>query len=60
MVQGTPGPRPSRVTRRTFLKGVAASAGLVAGSGLVTGFPTIWAQKLQDITLLPTLSNPIR
>ena len=52
MVQGTPGPSPSRVTRRTFLKGVAASAGLVAGSGLVTGFPTIWAQKLKDITLL--------
>jgi putative spermidine/putrescine transport system substrate-binding protein len=25
---------------------------LVVGSGLVTGFPTIWAQKLQDITLL--------
>ncbi|MDH3603024.1 MAG: extracellular solute-binding protein, partial [Candidatus Tectomicrobia bacterium] len=23
-----------------------------AGSGLVTGFPTIWAQKLKDITLL--------
>jgi len=52
MVQGMPGPSPSRVTRRTFLKGVAASAGLVAGSGLVTGFPTIWAQKLKDIALL--------
>jgi putative spermidine/putrescine transport system substrate-binding protein len=52
MVQGTPGPSPSRRTRRTFLKGVAASTGLVAGSGWVTGFPTIWAQNLQDITLL--------
>jgi putative spermidine/putrescine transport system substrate-binding protein len=52
MVQGTPGPSSSRVTRRTFLKGVAASAGLMASSGWVTGFPTIWAQKLQDITLL--------
>ena len=52
MVQSTPGPSPSRVTRRTFLKGVAASAGWVAGSGWVTGFPTIWAQKLKDITLL--------
>ena len=52
MLQGTPGLSPSRVTRRTFLKGVAASAGLVAGSGWVTGFPTIWAQNLKDITLL--------
>jgi putative spermidine/putrescine transport system substrate-binding protein len=52
MVQGTPGPRPSRLTRRTFLKGAAASTGLVAGSGWVTGFPTIWAQNLKDITLL--------
>lgn len=52
MVQGTPGSSPSRVTRRTFLKGASASTGLVAGSGWVTGFPTIWAQKLQDITLL--------
>jgi putative spermidine/putrescine transport system substrate-binding protein len=52
MVQGTPDPSPSRLTRRTFLKGAAASAGLVAGSGWVTGFPTIWAQNLKDITLL--------
>jgi putative spermidine/putrescine transport system substrate-binding protein len=52
MVQGTPGPSPSRLTRRTFLKGAAASTGLVAGSGWVTGFPTIWAQNLKDITLL--------
>jgi putative spermidine/putrescine transport system substrate-binding protein len=51
-VQGTPDSSPSQVTRRTFLKGVAVSAGLVAGSGWVTGFPTIWAQKLKDITLL--------
>jgi putative spermidine/putrescine transport system substrate-binding protein len=52
MMEGTAGPSLPRVTRRTFLKGVAASTGLVAGSGLLTGFPTIWAQKLQDITLL--------
>ncbi len=33
------------VTRRTLLKTGAAAAGAVAGSGLITGFPTIWAQN---------------
>jgi len=40
-----------KVSRRTFLKGAAATAGLVAGSGLVGGIPTIWAQKTKDIVL---------
>jgi len=31
--------------RRTVLKGGAAVAGLAAGSGAITGFPTIWAQN---------------
>jgi putative spermidine/putrescine transport system substrate-binding protein len=39
------------VTRRGVLKGGAAAAGLAAGSGVVTGFPTIWAQTIKDITL---------
>jgi putative spermidine/putrescine transport system substrate-binding protein len=39
------------VTRRCVLKGGAAAAGLAAGSGVVAGFPTIWAQNLKDITL---------
>jgi putative spermidine/putrescine transport system substrate-binding protein len=38
-------------TRRTVLKGGAAAAGLAAGSGAITGFPTIWAQNIKDITL---------
>jgi putative spermidine/putrescine transport system substrate-binding protein len=39
------------VTRRNVLKGGAAAAGLAAGSGVITGFPTIWAQTIKDITL---------
>lgn len=38
------------VSRRSLLKGTAAAAaGLAAGSGAITGFPTIWAQS--NITL---------
>jgi len=39
--------RPRRFTRRTLL----ATAGVAAASGAVTGFPTIWAQNIKDITL---------
>ena len=39
------------VTRRSVLKGGAAAAGLAAGSGVVTGFPTIWAQNIKDVTI---------
>src|SRR4026208_1962695 len=38
-------------SRRSFLKAGAAAAGAVAGSGLITGFPTIWAQEIKDIEL---------
>ncbi len=37
-------------TTRRFLLG-AAGAGVVAGSGAITGFPTIWAQNIKDVTL---------
>ncbi|QGZ35641.1 ABC transporter substrate-binding protein [Stappia indica] len=33
------------LSRRTLLKSGAAAAGLAAGSGAITGFPTIWAQN---------------
>jgi putative spermidine/putrescine transport system substrate-binding protein len=39
-------------SRRSVLKGAAATAGVAAGSGTLGGFPTIWAQNLKDITLL--------
>lgn len=35
----------SGLSRRSLLKTGAAAAGLVAGSGAITGFPTIWAQN---------------
>jgi putative spermidine/putrescine transport system substrate-binding protein len=52
MADGTSGQRTPMVTRRTFLSGAAATAGVVVGSGVMMGVPTIWAQKLKDIALL--------
>jgi len=37
----------TRPNRRTFL----ATAGAAAGSGALTGFPTIWAQTIKDIVI---------
>jgi putative spermidine/putrescine transport system substrate-binding protein len=37
----------TRIGRRSLLAGV----GVAAGSGAVTGFPTIWAQNIKNITL---------
>jgi putative spermidine/putrescine transport system substrate-binding protein len=39
-------------TRRSILKGLGAAAGAVAGSGVITGFPTIWAQNIKNVTLV--------
>ena len=39
------------LNRRTVLKGTAAAVGAAAGSGAITGFPTIWAQNIKDVTL---------
>ena len=39
------------VSRRSVLKGGAALAGAAAGSGAITGFPTIWAQNIKNVTL---------
>jgi putative spermidine/putrescine transport system substrate-binding protein len=41
-----------KYTRRRILQGAAATAGLAAGSGLITGFPTIWAQNIKNIKLI--------
>ncbi len=43
---------PKGVSRRAFLKGTAAAGGVAAGSGVIAGFPTIWAQNLKDVTIL--------
>ena len=39
---------PPGTPRRTLIK---AALGAAAGSGALTGFPTIWAQNIKDITL---------
>ena len=41
----------SSVTRRNLLKAASAIAGVAAGSDAISGFPTIWAQDIKDITL---------
>jgi putative spermidine/putrescine transport system substrate-binding protein len=51
MADDRSGHHTSVVTRRTFLAGAAATAGIITGAGGI-GVPTIWAQKLRDITLL--------
>ena len=40
-----------RLSRRTLLKGTAAAAAVTAGSGAITGFPTVWAQNIKNVTL---------
>jgi len=42
---------PGSPTRRVVIQGGAALAGVAAGSGAITGFPMVWAQKLRDVTL---------
>lgn len=43
--------KAAAISRRALLKGAAATAGVALGSGAITGFPTIWAQNIKDITL---------
>jgi putative spermidine/putrescine transport system substrate-binding protein len=39
------------VSRRRLLKGAAGVAGVAIGSGMIRGFPAIWAQNIKDVTL---------
>ena len=42
----------SRVGRRDLLRTAGlATLGAAAGSGAITGFPTIWAQNIKNVTL---------
>jgi putative spermidine/putrescine transport system substrate-binding protein len=52
MTNGDASGNGSGLSRRLLLKGVAAGAGATIGSGAVTGFPTIWAQNIKDVTLI--------
>ena len=40
-----------KIKRRSVLKGTASVVGLLAGGGVLTGFPTIWAQNIKNVTL---------
>jgi putative spermidine/putrescine transport system substrate-binding protein len=39
------------ITRRGVMKVAAGAAGAAIGSGAITGFPTIWAQNIKNVTL---------
>lgn len=47
----TTGTAKAKINRRSLLKGAAATAGLAVGAGAVTGFPTVWAQNIKNVTL---------
>jgi putative spermidine/putrescine transport system substrate-binding protein len=51
MRQGKMSKGTSGVSRRRFLSGASATAGLAAGSGTIGGFPAIWAQNIKDIVI---------
>ena len=40
-----------KVNRRGLLKRTAAVAGALAGSSILSGFPTVWAQNIKNVTL---------
>lgn len=42
---------PKTLSRRSLLRSAAAVGGAVAGSGAITGFPTIWAQNIRNVVL---------
>ena len=39
------------LSRRRLLTAASATVGVAAGSGAITGFPTIWAQNIKDVEL---------
>src|SRR5260370_16825729 len=43
--------RVSRAERRISRRAVLKSGAAIAASTAVTGFPTVWAQNLKDVTL---------
>src|SRR3954467_3509980 len=52
MSSDTPKTTTIGISRRQALKSTAAAAaGVAIGSGAVTGFPTIWAQNIKNVTL---------
>ena len=44
-------PTQTGLTRRRLLQAGSTALGAAAGSGTITGFPTIWAQNIKDVVL---------
>jgi putative spermidine/putrescine transport system substrate-binding protein len=44
--------QPGLTTRRVFFQKAMVAASVMAGAGLLTGFPLVWAQRLKEVTLL--------
>src|SRR5882724_8616044 len=45
------GSKSTRISRRAVLKSVAALGAAAVGSGVIKGFPTVWAQNIKDVVL---------
>src|SRR5882672_8465645 len=45
------GSKSTRISRRAVLKSVAALGASAVGSGVIKGFPTVWAQNIKDVVL---------
>ncbi len=50
-------PKGWRFSRRTLLQGSAAIAGTAAGTGVITGFPAVWAADTKVLRYLGTAVN---
>jgi putative spermidine/putrescine transport system substrate-binding protein len=49
--QLTDAPGKAGISRRSLIKGAATASALAVGSGAITGFPMVWAQKIKYVTL---------
>src|SRR5262249_37858319 len=52
MTKSAEATRKTKIGRRQVLNAAAAGAGAAVGSGLIRGFPTVWAQNIKDIKLV--------
>ena len=51
LARANSGPAEHKLSRRSILKAGAVAFGAAAGSDVIRGFPTIWAQEIKDIEL---------
>src|ERR1700712_495594 len=43
--------RPAEITPRTRRSFLKSAAGAAIGNGVISGFPTLWAQNIKDVVL---------